>query len=148
VNWEAVGALAELGGALGIIVTLAYLAVQLRQNSALLSASVSNATREASNEVASLLASDREALRVFWSGLEDRNALESLDQQQFDAILTMWFEAMVQSYHHADRATLDRFNWGLTQLGVKQWWNIYAATQPEDFQSYVNDQLQAVPPAV
>jgi hypothetical protein len=31
-NWEAVGALAELAGAAGVVVTLAYLSVQLRQN--------------------------------------------------------------------------------------------------------------------
>jgi len=32
VNWEAVGAIAELGGAIGVIVTLIYLSVQLRLN--------------------------------------------------------------------------------------------------------------------
>ena len=32
-NWEAIGAIAESLGALGVIITLAYLAIQLRQNS-------------------------------------------------------------------------------------------------------------------
>ena len=31
-NWEAVGAIGEVVGAMGIIVTLAYLAYQIRQN--------------------------------------------------------------------------------------------------------------------
>jgi hypothetical protein len=30
-NWEAVGAIAEIGGVFAVIVTLAYLAMQLRQ---------------------------------------------------------------------------------------------------------------------
>jgi hypothetical protein len=32
-NWEAVGAIAELLGAAGVVVTLVYLSVQVRQNS-------------------------------------------------------------------------------------------------------------------
>ena len=31
-NWDAIGALAELAGAIGVILSLAYLAVQIRQN--------------------------------------------------------------------------------------------------------------------
>jgi hypothetical protein len=31
-NWEAIGALAELVGAIGVIASLAYLASQIRQN--------------------------------------------------------------------------------------------------------------------
>ena len=31
-NWEAIGAVGEIVGALGVIVTLAYLATQVRQN--------------------------------------------------------------------------------------------------------------------
>ena len=46
-NWDAVGAFAELAGALGIVVSLVYLATQLRQNSALLKAPIASATREA-----------------------------------------------------------------------------------------------------
>ena len=32
-NWEAIGAIGELAGAIGVIVTLVYLAIQIRQNS-------------------------------------------------------------------------------------------------------------------
>ncbi len=33
-NWEAVGAIGEVGGAIGVVATLGYLAAQIRQNSA------------------------------------------------------------------------------------------------------------------
>jgi hypothetical protein len=32
-NWEAIGAVAEVMGAFGVIATLIYLAIQIRQNS-------------------------------------------------------------------------------------------------------------------
>ena len=31
-NWDAIGAIAEIAGAFGVILTLIYLAIQLRQN--------------------------------------------------------------------------------------------------------------------
>jgi hypothetical protein len=31
-NWDAIGAIGEVVGALGVVVTLAYLAIQIRQN--------------------------------------------------------------------------------------------------------------------
>jgi hypothetical protein len=34
-NWDAIGALAELAAAVGVIITLVYLAVQIRQSSSL-----------------------------------------------------------------------------------------------------------------
>ncbi len=33
-NWEAIGAIGEVGGAIGVVATLGYLAAQIRQNSA------------------------------------------------------------------------------------------------------------------
>ena len=84
-SWDAIAALAELAGALAVIATLVYLTVQLRQNSALLKASIATASRESTNQLTGLLASDREALRVFYAGLESRTDLEKLDRQHFDA---------------------------------------------------------------
>lgn len=39
-DWEAIGAIAEIIGAVAIVVTLIYLAIQVRQNSEILSANV------------------------------------------------------------------------------------------------------------
>jgi hypothetical protein len=38
-NWDAVGAIAEVVGAAGVLITLVYLAVQIRHNSASVDAS-------------------------------------------------------------------------------------------------------------
>ena len=42
-NWEAIGAIGEVLGALGVIATLGYLAFQIRQNNSLLAAQASYA---------------------------------------------------------------------------------------------------------
>ena len=48
-NWDAVGAIAELAGAIAVVATLIYLTVQVRQNSDLLSASLAIAQQEGAN---------------------------------------------------------------------------------------------------
>ena len=47
-NWEALGAIAELLGAIGVIATLGYLATQIRQNSKLLQLNNTYQTLDAS----------------------------------------------------------------------------------------------------
>lgn len=39
-NWDAIGAIGEVIGALGVIITLAYLALQIRQNTTMMRANV------------------------------------------------------------------------------------------------------------
>ena len=45
-NWDAIGAIAELLGAIGVIASLIYLATQVRQNREQVSHMLSNALRE------------------------------------------------------------------------------------------------------
>ena len=45
-NWDAVGAVAELVGALGVLVTLIYLAMQIRQNTESMQAAAREAIAE------------------------------------------------------------------------------------------------------
>ncbi len=142
VNWDAVGAIAELAGALGVIITLAYLAIQMRQNSTVMSASLANAHRESANDVTLILASDREALRVFWAGIEDRDALEGLDQKQFDALISIYFATMLQSFQVSDEAGLERIASAVAYRGVRQWWSVYSSTVPADFRAYMNARFE------
>jgi len=93
-NWEALGALAELTAAIAVILTLIYLAVQIKQsgqlveqNNKLLDISIANATRDAQNEVSRIIASDMQAAKIFWAGLSDRSALTEEERQSFDGRL-------------------------------------------------------------
>jgi len=57
-NWEAIGAIGEIAGAIGVVVTLAYLSVQLRQNTKASRLSAIQAASENSSRFSELLASD------------------------------------------------------------------------------------------
>jgi hypothetical protein len=140
-NWDAVGAVAELAGALAVIATLAYLAVQLRQNSALLKASIATASRESTNQLTGLLASDREALRVFYAGLEGRAPLEDLDRQHFDAMVSLYLEALLQSYQQEFEEGLERAHWMLRRPGFIEFWAEYNGLYDQGFTSHINGMM-------
>jgi hypothetical protein len=137
-SWEALAAVAELLGAAGVIITLSYLAVQIRQNSRLLVSSLADSARDAANEVTRILASDREAARVFWAGLRDRSSLSEAERQQFDALITLTFTGNRQFFMQDQRDELVAFHWILGFPGVRDWWTAYRATFAGAYQGYID----------
>jgi hypothetical protein len=118
----------------------------MRQTSKLLTTSLATANRELTNQVTGLLASDREALRVFWTGIADRAAMEELDRQHFDALISLYFEALLQSYQQGYEAGLGRADWMLSRPGICQYWGEYGnvAMYEEGFCSYISDRINVL----
>jgi tRNA-Thr(GGU) m(6)t(6)A37 methyltransferase TsaA len=144
-NWDALAAVAELIGALGVIVTVAYLALQIRQNSKLVASSLAESTRDALNETTRILASDREAARIFWSGIEDRSSLTDQERQQFDALLTLTFLGQRQAFVQGQIEEASDFQWTLQFPGVRAWWATYSPIFPGAFRDYVDRALEEGP---
>ncbi len=140
-NWDAIGALAELAGATAVVITLIYLALQLRQNSTLVKASIAATTRESTNQLTGLLASDREALGVFYEGLEGRGALEERDKQHFDAMMSLYLEALLQSYQQDFSEGLHRADWMLQQRGFTDFWSDWNTLYPDGFRYYITERI-------
>ncbi len=81
----------EFLGGIAVVVSLIYLASQIRQNSRLLRASTASATIAAFNATAGLMAQDAEAARIYWDAMADRASLSESDRQRFDAMMGMNF---------------------------------------------------------
>ena len=131
-NWEALGALAEFTAAIAVILTLIYLAVQIKQsgqlveqNNRLLDISIANATRDAQNEVSRIIASDMQAAKIFWAGLSDRSSLAEEERQSFDSMLWLQFSGARQGMQTGSEDTLAALKWTLTYPGARDWWRDY-----------------------
>ena len=85
-NWDALGAIAETLGALGVIATLGYLALQIRQNNNQLRGSATTAVYEYQRTLTEMLSNDPELYKIALRGNEDWHCLESFEQQRF----TIW----------------------------------------------------------
>ena len=90
-NWEAIGAIAELLGALGVIVSLIYLAAQIRQSTrSACSASFQAAAAEA-GQIYRVIAENSEAARVFRIGMQGPTKLDSDEMVRFVSLLASMF---------------------------------------------------------
>jgi len=145
-NWDAVGAVAEILGALGVIVTIAYLAIQIRQNSKLLASSLADSIRNGLNEATRIIASDREVARIFRTGIHDRASLNETDGFQFDALLTLTFYGQQQAFVNNQIDNSTGFEWLLSLPGPRHWWADYSNLLSSDFRDYVNRFLEKQPP--
>jgi len=97
-NWDAIGAIAETLGAVGVIATLAYLAVQIRQNTSTVRSSAAASIAQSNNTVQLMLAQDADVNRLWWVGLADPNALSEADSLRFNNVVSVAVNASQQAH--------------------------------------------------
>ena len=90
-NWEAAGAIGEIAGALAVVVTLAYLAVQVRHNTALAQANAFEQSTETSNAAFQPLL-DSDMAELFLKGCSGYLALDPPDRLRFFVLLAGLFQ--------------------------------------------------------
>ena len=74
-NWEAVGAVGEVLGALGVIATLGYLAVQIRGNARSTSIATFQNSMRSAQDLATLVAQEGELSGILVRGAQNRGGL-------------------------------------------------------------------------
>jgi hypothetical protein len=142
-NWDAIGAIAELLGAVGVIASLVYLATQIRQSRDQMSqntkAMKAGAYQQASDGLShtiNIAVSTPGFPRIFRSALSNLEGLDEDDRFQF----AFWLNNLMRDYdnifYQYRTAMLDDARWNLhradvaalvTSPGVAAWWR---ATRP------------------
>jgi hypothetical protein len=148
-NWEALGAIGEIVGAVAVVVTLGYLAVQIRQNTrniqsntqALRLAAYDSFVTNASDLRRSIIENE-EVARIYETGLANPDQLQGLEQTRFRILMFTAIAAFQIEYFqlaHSDlfpdawaasRHTLRRI---LVQPGGARFWASYKNELPAGF---------------
>lgn len=135
-NWEAIGAIGDLGAAIGVVISLAFVGFQILQNTKAVRAAT---LREALRDMASitiLLADNRDLNRIYVQGLNDLNSLSIEDRQQFAVLFSTIFRYVENVLSEARDNRLkeqqwmgikESVRWNVTQPGFKVWWYEYKA---------------------
>ena len=103
-NWTMLGAIGEILGAVGVIVTLGYLATQIKHGTV---ATRSEAVREVLDQNSALLlrlGSDPQVVDVFGRGMVDPHSLSEEETVQFRALI-MHMVNLWERLFHLDRAS-------------------------------------------
>ena len=113
-NWEAIGAIGEVVGAVGVICTLVYLAVQIRQNNTNLEESTSAAINQSLADLNSRISSDEQFAELFLRGREDLSTLTPVELERFRAFVTDLLNLAVHvdgrhASHNVDSSHFDTF---------------------------------------
>lgn len=102
-NWDALGALAELGGAVAVIATLVYLSVQIRQNTRESRATSSREILMYSGEFHREVARDPELRRIMWKSFETPIGEYSDDEwNELNFLLKAYFLSIEAQYTHGE----------------------------------------------
>ena len=90
-NWDALGAIAEVLGAIGVIATLGYLALQIRQNTAAQSAATELEKSSAYSRFHSNIARSETLADIWEKGFEDEASLTPHEKRRFIWIIADYF---------------------------------------------------------
>ena len=153
VNWELAAVIAQIIGALAVVVSLVYLAQQIRAQTR---ESRLNATRELAQDFRNLVAevsSNEDLFALFRRSMNDYEGLSEEER----ARIHMYFYSRIFGLHeqvhlhlmHKNIDTLflesiqNRFSELIQTQGFKAWWRRNSYIYTEEFQGYVGDIISA-----
>jgi hypothetical protein len=103
-NWEALGAIGELLGALAVVITLIYLSIQLKQNTLAMRSSKLESWVATGSSINEFRATHADVLAKAFSGEE----LSQAEQMIVDALSQKLFLLMEATYLHYRDGTIDQ----------------------------------------
>jgi len=147
-NWEAVSAIGEVAGAVGVIVTLGYLAIQIRQNTKASRITAIQTATENSSRFSEFLVSHPDVSKVFWQGLRDPEALSPAELRQFVNTLNVFLRReSVAFYLHKEgvmpdelwAARVGTLSGNLNQPGMDLYLEVGGDTLPAEFRDFLRE---------
>ena len=145
-NLEAINALAQLIAAIGVIVSLFYLAAQIRQNTRSMRAMVVESLAKSIADVIRPMAEDRDLMRAFHLVVEDWHGATDDDRTRALPLFFSTFKLFENACFQQRQGTLEREQWEdwdayirmyYHRPGVKDWWRLRRAAFAAGFRDYI-----------
>ncbi len=145
-NWEAIGAIGEFGGAFAVVVSLVYLASQIRaQNREARGASVHEIAGAFRDAISSL--QGPEQAEVFAAALVSFDDLSDAQRLQYFSIIQKIFRVWEEAYYQYNEGRLDQRIWNairtqcsdvITIDAARTVWELRKHAYSIDFRSFVD----------
>jgi len=113
-NWDAIGAVGEILGALAVFLSLAYLAIQTRQNTQALRSAAFHQVRDSFAEVSLVMAQSPELVELLARAIRNED-LTFEEELQVSFIFTTIARKGESAYFQANEGTLQQESW----LGIR-----------------------------
>ena len=117
-SWEAIGAMGSLLGAISVLLTLLYLAKQIKENSKLLTTSVYQTAVDGYNEMASMFLENTELARNLL--MDNPAQLSEVDAYKLNLISRVYLNQGLKLFKLYEAGIFPEEDWLLRAAEVKQ----------------------------
>lgn len=145
-NWDAIGAVGEIIGAIAVVVSLLYLALQIRaQNSQAKLTALHEMSRE--QRIASEILAQKDLSEIFVRANKDYGSLSEAESVQLIVVITGLFRAWERAFLENRDGNLDANVWAalsrdyIQPMGAGSFryiWKLRKQNYDPDFQDYVD----------
>lgn len=150
-NWDAIGAVGEVIGALAVFLTLGYLAVQIRQNTKAVRASALDSSVNAVNAVRVAMFESAEVAKIYGKGLENPEELDDDEKVRFRLLVHTILWAVWNIYAQTEYGGLSKSIWTaqvplldrvINSRGGTWFWDQYRMEFDEKFRDEVDKVME------
>jgi len=158
-NWEAIGAIGEIIGAFAVVLTLGYLATQIRQNTKAERNTAMQHLLAASAATNNLIAGDEQLASTLSKGFKDPQALSDAERLQVNAQFIGLMQHMDGAFHMHKAGLLDDEIWAKFEYElpiwlhipmIREWYDSDRYRLSKSFQKYLDERLSETeaPPVI
>jgi hypothetical protein len=152
------GSLGEFVGAIAVVVTLGYLAVQIRQNTRSVRTATYQSTVTSTGELMMAAARDVQLSRIWRIGIQGQSGFDEDERTQFNFLMTQLFNQWENMFilHRESviedswwRSRIPTLRYQLSLPGVSAWWGRRHDTlYTEEFRDFVRELQRNDPESV
>jgi len=149
------GSVGEFVAAVATVVTLVYLAIQIRQNTRFVRASSFQACTRDAFDIIDQIALDPELNRIYFAGTRDYRSLSAEDRKRFGAFMSSLLGRWENFEFQCSQSVLDRESFSFfhanmrvafSQRGTWQWWDKARHLFSPAVQQLIEDQFERPAP--
>ncbi|MGR8948216.1 MAG: hypothetical protein ACU84Q_09235 [Gammaproteobacteria bacterium] len=151
-NWDALGAIGELVGAAAVVISVVYLAIQIRRQTEQEKLSASRELAETWNQCLKQVAEDKQFAELWLAGAANYGGLPNTERIRLSSYLYTMMRTLEQQYLHIQKGHLDpdffesaqnTFAEVLRLPGVQEFWEINRDNFSKGFGTFVDAQVAA-----
>jgi len=149
-TWDAIGAIGELVGAAGVLLSIIYLALQVKQNTEENRVLRGQTLVTGIADASALIADNPDLSAIVRNGMLDFDSLDETERFRFSFVFFSIMAKYDFSYHQKLAGRIDPNLWTQTDYeiatfvnlpGLKRWWEKDKLRFTVEFRGYVDDAL-------
>ena len=97
-NWEAIAAIGEIGGAIAVVATLFYLTLQIRHSNRESQVNIAWTITNSLNDFIASISSSPDTASLWHRGCQDFDSLDAIEQEHFVFMMAAWCNILMGLY--------------------------------------------------